>query len=205
MQIFHRQERPKRHAQLPRARHGRPLGQRVERAFDVCGQHPHPGTQRQVAQAGKKIHHVAGHRPRPFREHHHALSPAQYLFGRVHRLANGPGTLHGHQVGEILEVGAPVAIAEKVVRGGQRGDVTSRAAERHLDEAHVEVRRMIRRHDEVGVEGDVPLPLHLVTKARADKTGVAPPPARACRRWPAARARRRRRPRRRSLGLAAPR
>ena len=71
------------------------------------------------------------------------------------RIESAP--LHRHQVGEVLEVGAPVAVAEEVVGRRHRRQVLPGVAQRHLDRPHVEVRAVVGGDDEAGVLRDVAL------------------------------------------------
>ncbi len=59
------------------------------------------------------------------------------------------------------EEGAAVFVPEEVVGRGERRQVPTGVAERDLDGAHVEVRRVIRRDDEVRVPRDVVRPVDL--------------------------------------------
>ena len=131
------------------------------RALDVGRQDADVGVQRQIAEAGQEFRHLAGARPRALGEEHQALAAPEHALGDAQRLADRAAALHGDEIGQVLEVGAPPLVLEEIVRGRQRGQFVASVAQRDLEDAHVEVGRVVGGHEEVRMLRDVRLPAHL--------------------------------------------
>ena len=86
--------------------------------------------EREVGEAGLELGHLARHRARALGEDERRVAALEERARVAERLAQTPRTLDGHEVREVVHVGALVLVVEEVVGGGQRDHVAAVLAER---------------------------------------------------------------------------